>query len=76
MDHRSALRLQPIEDQYALELPDRDALSLVNANLAIPVNAALATNILSDGAAALSNAQQSAPLAQGTLGANPLFSTQ
>lgn len=33
------------------ELPERVAMSLVNANLAIPVNAAIAANVLSDGSA-------------------------
>jgi hypothetical protein len=30
-------------------LPERAAMSLVNANIAIPVNAAIAANVLSDG---------------------------
>lgn len=76
MEYRSPLSLHSIEDQYALELPDRQALSLVNANLAIPVNAALSANILSDGAAALSSARQNAPVSQGAVGAIPVFSTQ
>jgi hypothetical protein len=46
-------------------LPDRAAMSLVNANVAAPINAALALNVLSDGSAALANAQQMAPIDQG-----------
>ena len=46
-------------------LPDRAAMSLVNANLALPVNLALAANILSDNSAALAGAQQVAPITQG-----------
>ena len=46
-------------------LPDRAAMSLVNANLAIPVNLGLAANVLSDGALAAANAQQMAPIGQG-----------
>jgi hypothetical protein len=46
-------------------LPDRAAMSLVNANLALPVNLALAANILSDNSAALAGAQQMAPITQG-----------
>ena len=46
-------------------LPDRAAMSLVNANLAAPINAALALNVLSDGSAALAGAQQTAPITQG-----------
>jgi hypothetical protein len=46
-------------------LPERAAMSLVNANLAIPVNLGLAANVLSDGATAFANAQQQAPIGQG-----------
>jgi hypothetical protein len=46
-------------------LPDRRAMSLVNANLAIPVNAALALNVLSDNATAAAVAQQVDPIVQG-----------
>ena len=49
------------------ELPERAAMSLVNANLAIPVNAAIAANVLSDGAVAYADAQQTAPITQGLL---------
>jgi hypothetical protein len=47
-------------------LPERAAMSLVNANLAIPVNAALALNVLSDGSTAYADAIQSAPIDQST----------
>ena len=46
-------------------LPDRAAMSLVNANVAAPINAALALNVLSDGSAALASATQTAPITQG-----------
>ncbi len=46
-------------------LPERAAMSLVNANLAVPVNLALAANVLSDGAVAYANAQQGVPITQG-----------
>jgi hypothetical protein len=49
------------------ELPERAAMSLVNANLAIPVNAALAANVLSDGAIAYADATQQTPIDQGNL---------
>jgi hypothetical protein len=45
-------------------LPDRAAMSLVNANLAIPVNVALAANVLSDYAIAYANAAQTTPIDQ------------
>ena len=62
-----------LEQQQLSELPNREAMSLVNANLALPINAALSANILSDGAAALSSAQQNAPINQGMVGSNPLL---
>jgi hypothetical protein len=40
------------------ELPERAAMSLVNANIAAPINAAVALNALSDGSTAYANAQQ------------------
>ena len=49
------------------ELPERAAMSLVNANLAIPVNVALAANVLSDNAIAYADATQQTPIDQGNL---------
>ncbi len=46
------------------ELPERAAMSLVNANIAIPVNAAIAANILSDNAIAAAQAAQTTPINQ------------
>lgn len=46
-------------------LPDRAAMSLVNANVAAPINAALALNVLSDNSIAYANAEQTAPIIQG-----------
>jgi hypothetical protein len=46
------------------ELPERAAMSLVNANLAIPVNAAVAANVLSDGSIAYADATQDIPIDQ------------
>jgi hypothetical protein len=54
-----------LESQEIAELPDREALSLVNANVAAPINAALALNVLSDNSVAYANAQQTAPIVQG-----------
>jgi len=47
------------------ELPERAAMSLINANIAIPVNAAIAANVLSDGAVAYADAAQTTPINQG-----------
>jgi hypothetical protein len=40
------------------ELPERAAMSLINANIAAPINAALALNVLSDGSTAYAGAEQ------------------
>jgi hypothetical protein len=40
------------------ELPERAAMSLVNANIAAPINAAVAANVLSDNSVAYANAEQ------------------
>ena len=54
-----------LEAQEITALPEREALSLVNANVAAPINAALALNVLSDNSVAYANAQQTAPIIQG-----------
>jgi hypothetical protein len=46
------------------ELPERAAMSLINANVAAPVNAAVALNALSDNSAAIANAEQTANISQ------------
>jgi hypothetical protein len=46
------------------ELPERAAMSLVNANVAIPINAAVAANVLSDGAIAYADAAQTGDISQ------------
>ena len=48
------------------ELPERAAMSLINANLAVPVNAAVALNVLSDDSVAYANAQQTGDITQST----------
>jgi hypothetical protein len=54
-----------LAQQEAAELPDRENMSLVNANLAVPVNAAIAANVLSDNATAAAGALQQTPIDQG-----------
>ena len=41
-------------------------MALVNANIALPVNAAVAANVLSDGSTAIANAEQQALIDQAT----------
>jgi hypothetical protein len=60
---RRELTRAEIEAQ-AIELPDREAMSLVNANVAAPINLALAANVLSDNSTATAIAQQYAPINQ------------
>jgi len=62
----SGLTPEEIAAQEAAELPDREAMSLINANIAIPINAAVAANVLSDGATAYANAIQTDQITQGT----------
>jgi hypothetical protein len=52
-------------DQLAGEkLPEKAAMSLVNANIAVPINLALAANVLSDNAVAVAEAAQTTPIDQ------------
>src|SRR4051794_3244901 len=53
-----------LDAQDGEELPDREQMSLVNANIAIPVNAAVAANVLSDGSIAYADATQATPIDQ------------
>ncbi|MDQ1439416.1 MAG: hypothetical protein QOK43_3045 [Acidimicrobiaceae bacterium] len=61
-----AMTEEELEAEAGEELPDREAMSLVNANIAVPVNAAVAANVLSDGAVAYADAAQNTPIQQGT----------
>jgi hypothetical protein len=63
---KDELTQDELEGQEGDQLPDREAMSLVNANIAIPINAAVAANVLSDDAVALANAEQEAAIDQAT----------
>jgi hypothetical protein len=65
MDNKHELAIHELESLEITELPDREALSLVNANIAAPINAALALNVLSDNSVAYASATQTAPIIQG-----------
>jgi hypothetical protein len=60
------LTRQELDELAGEPLPERAAMSLINANIAAPVNAALALNVLSDGSTAYANATQTAPIIQNT----------
>ena len=62
-EYRSLTR-EELDSLAGEALPERAAMSLINANVAAPVNAAIALNALSDGSVAVANAEQSADITQ------------
>ncbi len=64
-DEYRKLTREELDSMAGEALPERAAMSLINANIAAPVNAAVALNALSDGSVAYANAQQTAPIIQG-----------
>jgi hypothetical protein len=63
-EERPELTDEELKAQDGEELPDREAMSLINANVAAPVNAAVALNALSDNSAAVADATQSDQITQ------------
>ncbi|MDP9073667.1 MAG: hypothetical protein M3N98_05720 [Actinomycetota bacterium] len=63
-DEYRKLTREELEDMAGEALPERAAMSLINANIAVPVNAAVAANVLSDNAVAYANAAQTTPITQ------------
>jgi len=61
---REQLSQDELDQEAVAELPDREAMSLINANVAIPVNAAVAANVLSDGAVSYADATQDSVIDQ------------
>ena len=59
-----ALTREELNTLAGEELPERAAMSLINANLAAPVNAAVALNVASDNSVAYANAEQTADITQ------------
>src|SRR5438105_2563001 len=53
-----------LEAQQGEQLPDREQMSLINANVAAPINAAVALNALSDNSVAYANAEQTNTIIQ------------
>jgi hypothetical protein len=62
-DYRPLSR-EELNELAGEELPERAAMSLINANVAAPINAALALNVLSDNSVAYANAEQTADIDQ------------
>jgi hypothetical protein len=63
-DKPEGLSAEQLEEETGEELPEREQMSLISANLAAPVNAAVAANVLSDGSIAYANATQDATITQ------------
>lgn len=61
---QEGLSAEELEAQTGEGLPDREEMSLVDANVAAPVNAAVAANVLSDDSVAYANAEQTANIDQ------------
>jgi hypothetical protein len=65
-EKKQELTAEELEAQTGEEMPDREEMSLLNLNVAAPVNAAVAANVLSDDSTATANAIQDAPIDQST----------
>jgi hypothetical protein len=55
---------EELENEALVQLPDRAEMSLVNANVAAPINAAIALNVLSDNSLAYASATQTNTIPQ------------
>jgi hypothetical protein len=64
MSEYRTLTKEELDEIAGEPLPERAAMSLINANVAAPVNAAVALNALSDHSTAIANATQSATIDQ------------
>ena len=58
------LTREELEKVAGEQLPERAAMSLINANVALPVNAALALNVASDDSIAYASATQDVDIDQ------------
>ena len=64
LEDTQGLSLEELEKQGTEEVGEREEMSLINANVAAPVNAAVALNVLSDGSTAYANAEQDVDIDQ------------
>jgi hypothetical protein len=64
MSDYQPLTREELEKLAGETLPERAAMSLINANVAAPVNAALALNVASDDSIAYANAEQTSTITQ------------
>jgi len=58
------LSREELDEMAGEALPERAAMSLINANVAAPINAAVALNVASDNSVAYANAQQTGDITQ------------
>jgi hypothetical protein len=63
MEYRKLSR-EELEELAGEALPERAAMSLINANVAAPINGAAALNVLSDNSVASANAEQTGDITQ------------
>ena len=61
---KQGLSSEELEQHDSEQLPEREEMSLINANLAAPVNAAVALNVASDDSIAYANAEQDVDIDQ------------
>jgi len=60
------LTAEELDKQGVEEVGEREEMALINSNIAAPVNAAVAANILSDDSIAYANAEQDVDIDQST----------
>ena len=65
-DEYKKLTREELEQIAGEALPEKAAMSLINANIAAPINAALALNVLSDNSIAYAEATQNVDITQST----------
>lgn len=61
-DQYRSLSREELDELAGEELSERAARSLLDANVAIPINAAVAANVLSDGAIAYADSTRDTPI--------------
>ena len=66
LDTSQGLSEEELAQQTGEALPDREEMALVNSNIAVPINAAVAVNVLSDDSVAYANAEQNVDIDQST----------
>ena len=62
-DYRSVTR-EELDELAGEALPERAAMSLINANVAVPVNAGVAANVLTDHSTSTANPSQTGGIDQ------------